>query len=232
MPRSGFLLEETEKIREGEWKRRQYKRDTHGRIISMTDSLGHTTSYSYSSMDGHLLKEPSCTEDAMGNQTCYEYDAVGRRICIRTDQGTVEIRYNKQNYPICVVDGNGNELCRTYDRMGNLTAMTPPAQGVNGTCWIYRYDFFDRLVETIDPLGNIWRKEQTSSVKGYRAGRKSVMNTIQTAGSSARSMRTVLLNAAFMMGTGTWSKKSDRRTTTQRRMMVRAVRIPMTAWTV
>lgn len=50
--------------------------------------------------------------------------------------------------------------CRTYDRMGSLTAMTPPAQGADGTCWIYRYDFFDRLIETIDPLGNIWRKER------------------------------------------------------------------------
>ncbi|MDE6622461.1 MAG: sugar-binding protein, partial [Lachnospiraceae bacterium] len=156
----GFLLEETEKIREGEWKRRQYERDAYGRPVSVTDSLGHTTSYSYSSTDGHLLKEPSCTEDVMGNQTSYEYDAVGRRICIRTDQGTTEIRYNEQNYPVCVKDGNGNELCRTYDRMGNLTAMTPPAQGAGGSCWIYRYDFFDRLIETIDPLGNIWRKER------------------------------------------------------------------------
>ena len=156
----GFLIEEAEKIREGEWKRRRYGRDDWGRMTSMTDSLGHTTSYDYGSMDRHLLKEPSTTEDALGNQTCYEYDVIGRRTCIRTDLGDTKIRYNRQNYPVSVQDGNGNELCRTYDSMGNLTGMTPPAQGADGSCWIYRYDFFDRLVETIDPLGNIWRKER------------------------------------------------------------------------
>ena len=44
--------------------------------------------------------------------------------------------------------------------MGNLTALFPPEQGADGTAWMYRYDFFDRLIETKDPLGNIWRKER------------------------------------------------------------------------
>ena len=43
--------------------------------------------------------------------------------------------------------------------MGNLTALFPPEQGTDGAAWMYRYDFFDRLIETKDPLGNIWRKE-------------------------------------------------------------------------
>ena len=157
---NGFLIEESEKIREGEWKQRQYKRDDYGRLTEMTDSLGHTTRYRYDSTDRHLYKDPSSMTDAMGNQTEYEYDIIGRRTGIRTDQGTVEILYNKQNYPVCVKDGNGNEYCRTYDKMGNLTGMTPPVQGMYGSRWMYRYDFFDRLVETIDPLGNVWKKER------------------------------------------------------------------------
>ncbi len=83
--------------------------------------------------------QPTCIENAMGHQICYEYDIIGRRTSIKTEQGTVEILYNKQNYPICVKDGNGNEYCRTYDKMGNLTAMTPPNQGTEGTCWIYYF---------------------------------------------------------------------------------------------
>ncbi len=157
---NGFLVEESEKIREGEWKRRWYGRDAHGRMVSMTDSLGHITSYSYDDADGHLLKEPSCVEDAMGNRTEYGYDGAGRRIYVRTDTGTTEIRYNTQNYPVYLKDGNGGELRRIYDRLGNLTAMFPPNQGAGGSCWMYRYDFFDRLVETRDPLGNIWKKER------------------------------------------------------------------------
>ena len=115
---------------------------------------------SYDSLDGHLLKEPSCVKDAAGNRTEYEYDAVGRKNCIKTDAGTTEIRYNPQNYPTYVKDGNGGELRRAYDKLGNLTAMFPPNQGTDGNCWLYRYDFFDRLVETRDPLGNIWKKER------------------------------------------------------------------------
>ena len=155
----GFVIEESEKIREGAWKQRQYQRDPYGRTISMTDSLGHVTRYHYDSLDGHLLLAPSCVEDALGGQTVYEYDVLGRRTCIRTDMGTAEIRYNRQNYPTCVRDGNDNEQYRTYDKMGNLTALFPPAQGMDGPCWTYRYDFFDRLIETRDPMGNIWKKE-------------------------------------------------------------------------
>ncbi len=156
----GFVIEESEKIREGAWKQRQYQRDPYGRTISMTDSLGHVTRYHYDSLDGHLLPAPSCVEDALGGQTVYEYDVLGRRTCIRTDMGTAEIRYNRQNYPTCVRDGNDNEQYRTYDKMGNLTALFPPAQGMDGPCWTYRYDFFDRLIETRDPMGNIWKKER------------------------------------------------------------------------
>lgn len=157
---NGFVIEESEKIREEGWKHHQYERDAHGRIIRVTDSLGHTTGYRYDNLDGHLLKEPSCIEDAMGNLTEYEYDAVGRRICTKTDMGITEIRYNQQNYPTYVKDGNGGELRRVYDKLGNLTAMFPPNQRADGNCWMYRYDFFDRLIETRDPLGNLWKKER------------------------------------------------------------------------
>ena len=98
-------------------------------------------------------------EDASEEQTVYEYDILGRRTAVRTDMGTAEIRYNRQNYPTCVRDGNGIEQYRTCDKMGNLTALFPPAQGTDGPCWMYRYYFFDRLIETRDPMGNIWKKE-------------------------------------------------------------------------
>ena len=48
----------------------------------------------------------------------------------------------------------GQEVLYTYDPMGNLTAYFPTKQGTDGTAWMYRYDFFDRLIEARDPLGN------------------------------------------------------------------------------
>lgn len=158
--RSGFVVEKAEKIREGKWKRHKYERDSHGRILKETDSLGHVTIYGYDDKKGRLLTEPSAIENAAGDKVFYEYDQVGRRIQISNSYGTVELRYNHQNYPTYIRDGNGNELHRAYDKIGNLTALFPPNQGTDGDAWMYRYDFFDRLVETRDPMGNRWKKER------------------------------------------------------------------------
>lgn len=157
---AGFLAEDSLKLQDSVWKRSVYSRDRYGRITSRTDSRGNTTVFGYEDRHGHIQTEPSEVTDALGQHTSYEYDAAGRRIRITTGYGTAEIRYNSQNYPCYTRDGNGNELRRVYDKMGNLTALFPPEQGADGAAWMYRYDFFDRLIETKDPLGNIWRKER------------------------------------------------------------------------
>ena len=103
-----FLIEQTDKIREGVWKRRYYERDDYGRILQETDSLGNVTRYRYENAKGYLFKEPSSIENAIGHKVVYEYDAVGRRTSITTEYGTVEQCYNRQNYPTYLRDGNGN----------------------------------------------------------------------------------------------------------------------------
>ncbi len=157
---SGFLIEEAIKLKDTVWKKTSYNRDRYGRIISQTDSLGNTTKFEYQDKHGHIQLEPSQVIDALNQHTYYEYDLAGRRTKITTDYGTAEFRYNSQNYPCYIQDGNGNELRQVYDKMGNLTALFPPNQGADGKAWMYRYDFFDRLVETRDPLGHIWKKER------------------------------------------------------------------------
>lgn len=157
---SGFETEKREKIAEGKWKNRKYERDSHGRVVKETDSRGNITTYRYADHNGKLLTQPSGIETAVGDKIFYEFDKVGRKTSIRNNYGTAELRYNLQNYPTYVTDGNGNELRRTYDKMGNLTALFPPNQGTDGTAWMYRYDFFDRLIEARDPDGNSWKKER------------------------------------------------------------------------
>ena len=157
---SGFLIEEAIKLKDTVWKKTSYNRDRYGRIISQTDSLGNTTKFEYQDKHGHIQLEPSQVIDALNQHTYYEYDLAGRRTKITTDYGTAEFCYNSQNYPCYIQDGNGNGLRRVYDKMGNLTALFPPNQGADGKAWMYRYDFFDRLVETRDPLGHIWKKER------------------------------------------------------------------------
>lgn len=155
----GFLSEESEKIEEGRWKHYRYKRDAYGRMIKETDSLGHTTVYTYEDYPHHL-PQASSEENAAGERTRFTYDSAGRRISITNPCQTTELRYNRQNYLTYVKDGNGNEVRRTYDYMGNLTAYFPPNQGIDGTAWMYRYDFFDRMIEARDPLGNSWKQER------------------------------------------------------------------------
>lgn len=157
---AGFLTEEGRKIRDGVWRRRFYERDAYGRILKETDSRGNSISYAYQTADGHILPSPTQITDALGQKTSYEYDTAGRNIAVTTESGTVELRYNKQNYVTYFCDGKGNETRRTYDKMGNLTALFPPNQGRGGQAWMYRYDFFDRLTEVRDPLGGIWKKER------------------------------------------------------------------------
>ncbi len=155
-----FLIEKAEKIQEEVWKHTSYERDEYGRILQETDSLGNVTKYSYDNQNGYLFKEPSSIKNAMGHKTQYEYDVVGRVLSITNEYGTVEQRYNLQSYPTYVRDGNGNELRRTYDKLGNVTALFSPNEGADGKAWMYQYDFFDRLIETRDPLGNRWKKKR------------------------------------------------------------------------
>lgn len=157
---AGFLKGESEKIREGIWRQRQYERDSFGRVIKETDSRGNSKIYAYKMNERHLLTEPSQITDESGNKTAYEYDITGRRLSISTAHGTAEFRYNKQNYETYVRDANGNETRRTYDKIGNLTAMFPPNQENGGHAWMFQYDYFDRVIETRDPLGNVWKKER------------------------------------------------------------------------
>ncbi len=155
----GFLSEESEKIEEGHWKYHQYERDAYGRIIKETDSLGNTTVYTYDDRIHHL-PQASSEENAVGERTVYTYDSAGRRISISNPCQTTELRYNRQDYLTYVKDGNGNEIRRTYDHMGNMTAYLPPNQGADGAAWMYCYDFFDRMIEARDPLGNSWKQER------------------------------------------------------------------------
>ena len=157
---AGLLVEEQVKVKKGTWKRKSYERDAYGRILKETDSQGNTACYAYQMKEGHILTEPSQMMDALGQRTLYEYDRAGRNVSVTTESGTVELGYNRQNYVSYVRDAKGNETRRIYDRMGNLTALFPPNQGAGGHAWMYRYDFFDRLTEVRDPLGDIWKKER------------------------------------------------------------------------
>ncbi len=66
---------------------------------------------------------------------------------------TVEMAYNSRNFVTRRTDGEGYTSHKFYDRMGNLTTYYPPVQWERKEGgYEYRYDFLERIVDTISPM--------------------------------------------------------------------------------
>ena len=137
------------KIADGKWQEVSKEYDFRGRCILEKDALGNKTVREYDA--DH--KYPSRVVTPKGEETVYSYDKVGRRMSIRNTYGTVELAYNSRNFVTKRTDGEGYTEHKFYDRMGNLTAYYPPVQWENKEGgYEYRYDFLERIVDTISPL--------------------------------------------------------------------------------
>src|SRR5699024_11129505 len=67
----------------------------------------------------------------------------------------IEFGYNADNYRTLIRDGEGNESRYLYDGMGRLLAEYSPKAWKEKQGEIsYKYDFLDRLVDTIHPDGS------------------------------------------------------------------------------
>ncbi|MFA5982408.1 MAG: DUF6531 domain-containing protein [Methylococcaceae bacterium] len=96
-----------------------------GDLASVTDALGHTTTYSRYDGNGRVLTY----NDANGLLVKLAYDARGRLLSRS-------------------VDGNSTQYA--YDGVGNLSALARPGQGTTH----YRYDAAYRLLGITDAVGN------------------------------------------------------------------------------
>ena len=138
-----------EKISEGRWRETSKAYDSMGRCIREKDALGNETVKEY----GLNTVYPVRIVTPKGEETDYGYDIVGRRMSISNAYGTVELAYNSRNFVTRRTDGEGYTSHRFYDRMGKLTAYYPPVQWERKEgAHEYRYDFMERLVDTITPL--------------------------------------------------------------------------------
>ncbi|MCC3378817.1 RHS repeat-associated core domain-containing protein [Paenibacillus farraposensis] len=154
----GRLIEEKSSVGDGNQAVISYTYDSHGRVLSSTDALGHTTVYSYET--GHT-DSPTRVRDAEGNEYRYTFDEAARMMSITTDYGTVEFEYNHLNKRTRIVDAEGNTTLMFYDKMGNLVKKVLPNDYVaridNGKGTEYRYDAMDRLVRMTDLAQNVSR---------------------------------------------------------------------------
>lgn len=139
-----------EKIDDKKWRETAKEYDLMGRCILERDALGNETRKEYEPNRAR----PSRVITPKGEETAYSYDTVGRRLSVSNAYGTVEMAYNSRNFVTSRTDGEGYTSRKFYDRMGNLTAYYPPVQWEKKEGgYEYRYDFLERVIDAISPLG-------------------------------------------------------------------------------
>jgi RHS repeat-associated protein len=135
-----------------------YMRDALGRVVQVTDPLGHHAQRSYDA-DGNAVS----TTDANGNVTAYSYNADGQPlVTTRADTTTTSVNYDGAGNLTGQTDGANHTTTYNYDALNRVTSMTDPDQHTTS----YGYDPASRLNSVTDPSGR-------TSIIGYDdAGRQ------------------------------------------------------------
>jgi RHS repeat-associated protein len=137
-----------------------------GKLASVTDSLGNTTSYSYliGSDSSGVPTDTSTTTitypaDANGNTgtETMTYDVYGMLLSSTDPLGNTTTNvYDANHNLISVTDPLGNKTTYTYDSNGNKTSSTYPATGTgHNTTSTTVYNQFSEPTQTTDELGNV-----------------------------------------------------------------------------
>jgi RHS repeat-associated protein len=134
-------------VTDEEGHKSSYGYDKYSRLVSYTDPNGNKTAYSYDDND-NLIKKT----DALGQNVYMDYDALGRMVCAYTydklgDKYEVGYGYDALGRVVYIRDEEGNVSKVSYDINGNV-ATTRDASG--NTISSYEYDSMGRLKETRD----------------------------------------------------------------------------------
>ena len=157
-----------------------YAYDTAGNVLTKTDALNRTTTYGYDwrgklltvtypngdkivkayDAYGNLIKK----QDERGFVVSYTYDEYNRlKSIIDPEKGSTAYAYGKtpdskisgSTRKISkIIDPTGEEIHCFYDNSGNCTQQITRANSPSAATTIYKYDFVNNPIETIDFKGN------------------------------------------------------------------------------
>ena len=123
----------------------RYGYDAAGNLTSVTNPLGHTTSFTYDA-----LRRKTSQTNPDGTQVTYTYDAVGNLLTESFPNGNViSYEYDSHNRVIKISDTIGTVSTISYDKAGRVISRTDG----NGNTTYYSYDALGRLIEVTDPTG-------------------------------------------------------------------------------
>jgi len=132
----------------------QQVRDASGRVTSLVDPDGNTTSYDYSGMDTATGNGDVIFQDADGNMTEYYYEN-GELSSETTGfeqslSATVQTKYSStMMLPTSSLDADQDTTTDTYDAVGNVLSETDPL----GNSTSYTYNSFSEPVTVTNPGG-------------------------------------------------------------------------------
>ncbi|MEU8549464.1 putative T7SS-secreted protein [Streptomyces roseoverticillatus] len=144
--------------------------DTGLRVTEVTNSLGHTTSFTINRRSQIVAKtDPAgattlstwdrhhrllSRTDPLGARTEFRYDAEGRLAeVVRPDGRRVSATYNDLGLPETTVDPDGALWRHRYDAAGNRVSTVDPS----GAESLYGYDALGNPATVTDALGNVTR---------------------------------------------------------------------------
>jgi RHS repeat-associated protein len=148
--------------------------DSHGNVLSRTDELGRTTSYTYDA-NNDLTSVSVPVGNGTNAMTSYTYNSFGE--------------------VLTTTDPLGNVITNTYDTNGNLLTVTTPAPGTGASASVthFAYDTKGELSTITDPLSNATALTYTAA--GLIATITDAQSNVTTYGYDSHGNRTSVTDA-------------------------------------
>ncbi|HEY6329401.1 MAG TPA: RHS repeat-associated core domain-containing protein, partial [Blastocatellia bacterium] len=146
-----------------------YTYDANGNVLTRTDAVGHTTSFTYDPVFNQVtsVTDPlnhstqlaydgsgnlTSVTDANGHATSFTYDFTGLPLTSTDPLGNITtINYDLYGNPVKITDALGNANAVAFDGVSRMTGATDPL----GRRSAVAYDVLDRVTAVQDGRGNV-----------------------------------------------------------------------------